>query len=514
MVALGILLSRISGLLRDAVFSRYFGLTLQADAFRAALRMPNVLQNLLGEGTLSASFIPVYSELHHQGRKAEAGRVAGAVFALLVAAGGLLSLVGILAAPLLVSIFLSGFDAERRELTIAATRIIFPMTGVLVLSAWSLGVLNSHRRFLLPYIAPVFWNAAIIATLLFFGGRMDLSELTIALAWGALAGGVLQFGVQLPAVLRLEPELRIRWNLQLEGVRTALRNAAPAVMGRGVVQLSGWLDLFLASWLIQGAVAALTAAQTLYLLPISLFGMSIAAAELPELSRHRQGGLQHLRERLNRGLRQTALFIVPTAIGYVLIGNAVVGAIYQGGRFRPADTVFVHLLLATYALGLFASTSTRLYSSAFYALHETRITARVATIRVLVSGALGAASMFALRGVLFSGHSLGAVGLAAGASIGAWLEWWLLRRRLSARVEGDVGVPRGFLARLAAAALVGTAAAGAVYYLLLPALHPVLRGGLALALYGALYFPLTAWLGVPEAGWIMDRIRRRLGRSE
>jgi putative peptidoglycan lipid II flippase len=384
------------------------------------------------------------------------------------------------------------------------------MTGVLVLSAWSLGVLNSHRRFLLPYIAPVFWNAAMIATLVFFGGRLDLSQLTIALAWGALVGGALQFLVQLPAVLRLEPALRIRWDLQLEGVRTAIRNATPAILGRGVVQLSGWLDLFLASWLIQGAVAALTAAQTLYLLPISLFGMSIAAAELPEMSRHRQGGLDVLRDRLNRGLRQTALFVVPTLVGYILIGNAVVGAIYQGGRFRPEDTRFVHLLLATYALGLFASTSTRLYSSAFYALHQTRVTARVATIRVLVSGAIGAAAMFGLRGVLLDGgHSLGAVGLAAGASLGAWLEWWLLRRRLGAHVEGDVGVPLPFLARIGAAALLGTGAAGALFYLL-PGLHPLLRGGLALALYGALYFPIAAALGVTEASVAIERIRRRL----
>jgi putative peptidoglycan lipid II flippase len=305
----------------------------------------------------------------------------------------------------------------------------------------------------------------------------------------------------------------VRWNLQLEGVRTTLHNATPAVLGRGVVQLSGWLDLFLASWLVQGAVAALTAAQTLYLLPVSLFGMSIAAAELPELSRQRQGGMAALRERLNRGLRQTALFIVPTAIGYLLIGNAIVGAVYQGGRFEAADTVFVHLLLATYALGLYASTSTRLYSSAFYALHETRITARVAVTRVLVSGAIGAGAMLALRGVLFSGHSLGAVGLAAGASIGAWLEWWLLRRRLSQRVAGAVGVPAAFLGRLVAAALTGTAAAAALYYLL-PGLHHVLRGGLALAVYGLLYFPVAARLGVPEAGRVLSRVLARVGGSE
>jgi putative peptidoglycan lipid II flippase len=291
-----------------------------------------------------------------------------------------------------------------------------------------------------------------------------------------------------------------------------LRNAGPAIMGRGVVQLSGWLDLFLASWLIQGAVAAITAAQTLYLLPISLFGMSIAAAELPELSRQRQGSMQALAERLNRGLRQTALFVVPTVIGYLFIGNAVVGAIYQGGRFRASDTAFVHLLLATYAIGLFASASTRLYSSAFYALHDTKVTARIATVRVLVSGAIGAASMLLLRNVLFNGHSMGAVGLAAGASVGAWLEWWLLRDRLNARVHQAVGIPLPYLARLGLAALAGTGAAAALFYLL-PG-PTVLRGGGALLLYGAIYFPAAAALGVPEANRVLERVRGRLRRGE
>jgi putative peptidoglycan lipid II flippase len=510
-VAAGILASRVSGLVREALVARYFGLGIQADALRAALRMPNVLQNLLGEGTLSASFIPVYSELLHQGRKQEAGRVAGAVFALLVAVGGLLSLVGVLLAPVLVRIFLWGFEGERRELTIALTRIIFPMTGVLVLSAWALGVLNSHRRFLLPYTAPVLWNAAIVATLLAFGGRLDVTGLAFAVSWGALVGGALQFLVQLPAVLRLERDLRIRWDLQLEGVRTALRNAGPAVAGRGVVQLSGWLDMFLASLLAAGALAGLSAAQTLYLLPVSLFGMSVAAAELPELARSREGGARVLRERIRAGLRRTAMFVVPTVVGYILIGRIVVGAVYQGGRFDADATAFVHLLLATYSLGLLASTATRLYSSAFYALHDTRTPARIAMLRVVVSGAIGAGLMLLMRDWYWHGLPIGAVALALGASVGAWLEWWLLRRRLEPRLEGAVGIDARTLAAMFLAALAGAGAAWGVS-LLLAGFGPFLRGAAALATYGVVFFPLASMLGVEEAGSVLRRVTRRLRR--
>ncbi|MGH7575549.1 MAG: murein biosynthesis integral membrane protein MurJ, partial [Longimicrobiales bacterium] len=368
-VAAGILLSRISGLIRQRVFAQYFATSLYADVFTAALRMPTVLQNLLGEGALSASFIPVYAELIEQGRKEEAGRVAGAVFALLVALAGGISLIGIFAAPVIVSIFTMGFEGVRRELTITCVRIIFPMAALLVLSAWALGIQNSHRRFFISYVAPVLWNAAMIATLLFFGRRMDLAELVVALAWGALAGGVLQFAVQLPRVLKLERDLKIRWDTQLEGVRTALRNVGPVVMGRGVVQLSSYIEILLASYLVAGGVAALGYAQMLYLLPVSLFGMSVAAAELPELARQRTADVEVLRHRVNAGLRQIAVFVVPSAVACLLLGDIVVAAVYQTGDFGRADTLFVWVVLAGYAIGLLASTATRLFSSAYYALH-------------------------------------------------------------------------------------------------------------------------------------------------
>jgi putative peptidoglycan lipid II flippase len=528
-VAAGILLSRISGLVRDIVFANYFGTSQYASAFRAAVRMPNVLQNLLGEGTLSASFIPVYSRLLDRGEKDAAGRLAGAIFALLVAVAGGLALFGVFMAPVLVSIFLPGFTGEQREITILLTRIIFPMAGVLVLSAWALGILNSHRKFFVSYTAPVLWNAAMIAVLVFFGTRLDQRGLVVALAWGALVGGALQFLVQVPWILRLERDLRVGWAFGAEAPRTVLRNALPAISGRGVVQLSGWVDMVLASLLFEGAVAVLGYAQTFYMLPVSLFGMSIAAAELPELSRAGAGDAEPLRRRLTAGLQQMAVFVVPSAVGYLLLGDVILGAMYERGDFTRSDTLLVYLVLAGYSAGLLASTATRLYSSAFFALQDTKTPAKIAFVRVVTSALLGGALMVTLEPVEVLGYTIGSgdpvlvfgnpagtAGLAAGAGLAAWVEWLLLRRALARRI-GDVSAGAVLLRLIAAAVLAGAAARGLL--LVLPPVPSVLVLGiemrriitavLALAPFGVIYFGVATLLGVAEASVVIERLARR-----
>ena len=498
------------------MFGHYFGTSLHADAFRAGLRLPNILQNLLGEGTLSASFIPVYSELLEEGREEEAGRVAGAIFGLLLAVAAALSLAGILLAPVFVSVFLPGFEGERRELTIQITRIIFPMTGTLVLSAWALGILNSHRRFFASYVAPVLWNGAMIATLLFFGGSLTPDRLVIALAWGALAGGLLQFGVQLPWVLRLERQLKISWNTRLVAVREAAKNAAPVILGRGVVQLSGYVDFVLASLLAAGAVATVGYAQTLYVLPVSLFGMSIAAAELPELARQRLGEEEQLRVRTNAGLQRIAFYVVPSFVVFVLLGDLAVAAIFQTGEFDPTDTTIVYLTLVGFSIGLVASTGTRLFSSTFFALRDTRTPAKYAIIRVLTAAALGFTLMIqfepalglemgVFQGVSVGGQPLGAVGLAAGSGIAAWVEWTLLRRALRRHI-GPVGASAAAVWRMFAAALIAAAVAWGIR-LAVGALHPIYEAALVFSAFGATYFAVAGLLGLAEARGVLARIR-------
>jgi putative peptidoglycan lipid II flippase len=274
LVASGILFSRIAGLIRERVFAHYFGNSDAADAFKAAFRIPNILQNLFGEGVLSASFIPVYAGLLARKEDAEARRTAGAVAALLSLSTSILVLIGVLATPLLIDAIAPGFTGDKRELTIRLVRILFPGAGLLVLSAWCLGILNSHGRFFLSYTAPVVWNAAMIGTLLGFGSHYAQYPLAVILSWGSVLGSSLQVAVQLPAVLRLLHGLHLSLAYHLENVQTVVRNFFPVFFSRGVVQISAYVDALLASLLPTGAVAALAYAQTLYTLPVSLFGMS------------------------------------------------------------------------------------------------------------------------------------------------------------------------------------------------------------------------------------------------
>ncbi len=522
-VAAGILLSRISGLLREGIFSHFFGTSMYADAFRAALRMPNALQNLLGEGTLSASFIPVYSELLEEGRKEDAGRLAGAIFSLLFVLASGLVLIGILAAPLLVSIFTPGFEGERREITITLVRIIFPMTGVLVLYAWTLGILNSHRRFFLSYVAPVLWNGAIIATMLFFGWNWEQDALVVAVGWGAFVGGVLQFAIQLPWVFRLEKNLVLTFAREMKERAEVIRNAIPAVLGRGVVQISGYLDMILASLLAVGGVAAIAYAQTLYMLPVSLFGMSVAAAELPELSRERKKGVEVLRKRANEALGRMSFYVIPSLFGFLALGDVIVGAMYQRGEFGRPQTLLVAATLAAYAVALTATTATRLYNSTFFALRDTKTPAKVAALRVLIAAGLGFLFMIQFEAVDLFGRTVGpglfselriddtpdpiffgAVGLALGSGIAAWIEWFILRRILGRRV-GKIRAGADTLVRIVVAAVVATAVAWATR-LVVPAIHPIPDAALILGAFVLVYFPLTSWMGLEEAKRYTRRI--------
>ncbi len=230
----------MTGFVRQSFFAHYFGLESDAaDAFSAAFRIPNFLQNLFGEGALSASFIPVYAGLLAREEREEADRVAGAVLSLLALVVSVLVLVGVLATPFLIALIAPGFTGTKRDLTIQIVRILFPGVGLLVLSAWCLGVLNSHQRFLLSYTAPVMMNIAMILTLALYG-QQPLAPLAVLLAWGSVGGSALQFIVQVPVVLRVAPNLRLVLDLGSEHVRTVVRNFAPVFVSRGVVQLSAF----------------------------------------------------------------------------------------------------------------------------------------------------------------------------------------------------------------------------------------------------------------------------------
>jgi len=528
LVGAGIFLSRIAGLGREMVFSFYFGNSAVADAWGAALRTPNVIQNLLGEGTLSASFVPVYARFLEEGRERDAGRFAGATLGILGVIASGAALIGVLAAPLLIGLFYPRWDPAKQALTVQLVRILFPMTAVLAVSAWALGVLNSHRRFFVSYVAPVLWNLAMIATLLAFGSALAWeaqgrdADLMVALAAGALAGSVLQLGIMLPWAIPVLRHFRLSVSRRAVGVAEAIRNFVPVVTARGVVNVSGLLDYILAGLLVDGAVSILRYGQTLYLLPISLFGMSIAASELPELSRAGSADLAATRERVRRALERVAFLLVPSTLAYLTLGDVFVAGLLERGDFDRPDTVAVYAVLAAYALGITASSGSRVLSSAFYALRDARTPARIAYFRVGVSLAIGLALMFPLDRVGVDGLRLGAIGLALGASVSAWMENVLLHRRLEAAL-GTHRPPRARVLRVGAAALLAALLALAAKALLgsavparaglltgllgtnSPWLWPLAAAGTGLV-FGGSYLTIASALGV---GVPLSRILRK-----
>jgi putative peptidoglycan lipid II flippase len=508
LVASGILFSRVIGLVRERVFGFYFGVTPEADAFRAAFRIPNLLQNLFGEGVLSASFIPVYASLVAHEEKEEATRVAGAVLSILALVVSALVLVGVLAAPWLVDLIAAGFPPAKRDLTVTIVRVLFPGAGLLVLSAWCLGILNSHKRFFLSYSAPVLWNVAMIAALLAFGARSTLSELAVWLAWGSVIGSALQMLVQLPVVLRVLGRLRMGIATRSSHVREVVRNFGPVFLGRGVVQISGYVDAWIASFLIDGSVAALTYAQNLSMLPVSLFGMAASAAELPAMSALRGEATavaSAMRSRLDIAMRRVAFWIIPSAVAFFAIGDVVAGVVYQNGRFDRPTAIWVWWILAGSAIGLLPTTLGRLYSSSLYAMRDAKTPFRFAVIRVTLTMILGYLFAMPLRIALGLQPQWGAVALTVSSGIAGWVEFVLLRAAVGRRV-GRTGIPAQRLLVLWSCAIVAAAAAWGVR-VVLPINHPLWGGAIVIAAYGAAFF-FAAWVfGIEES----DGVARRIG---
>lgn len=513
-VAAGILLSRAAGLVRQSVFAFYFGNTDAADVFNAGFRIPNLLQNLFGEGALSASLIPVYARLRARGEEEEAARVASVVGTLLALVTSLLVLVGVLATPFLIDLIAPGFEGEKRAATIRLVQIFFPGAGLLVQSAWCLGVLNSHRKFFLSYVAPVVWSACIVAALVFFGRQGGGYPLAEWAAWGSVAGSALQFLVQLPVVCSVTAG-RLRPSLAAGGahVREVFRNFGPVALSRGVVQVSAYIDQMIASFLPSGAVAALAYAQVLYTLPVSLFGISISAAELPELSsalgtKEEVGAI--LRGRLDRAAGRIAFFVVPSVAALAAHGDSLAALLFQHGRFQHSDARYVWTVLAGSAVGLLAATLGRLYSSAFYALRDTRTPLRFAVVRVLLTSALGYLFALPLPRLLGVDATWGTAGLTASAGVAGWVEFALLRRALRRRI-GAVGLARERLLRLWSCAGLAALAGWGVKLLLPVALWPFLRAAVILSAFGACYLGVASAFG--EAG-LGGLIRGSIGKNK
>lgn len=518
LVGLGIFLSRISGLIRVRVFAHYFGNSDAADAFNAALKIPNFLQNLFGEGVLSASFIPVYANLiadahnekQNNDNQIEAARVASIIASLLFLTVSLIVLLGIVATPYIIDIVAPGFKEEKRLLTIKLVQIIFPGTGLLVMSAWCLGILNSHRKFFLSYVAPVVWNATMIATLFLFGSGSNQFDLARVLAYGLVLGSFLQFALQVPSAFKLIQFFKPSLDTKVTNVRIVIRNFFPVVISRGVIQLSAYIDSMLASLLPTGAVSTLAYAQTLYLLPVSLFGMSISASELPAMSSIK-GSVDEinrlLKVRLESGLRKIAFFIIPSVCAFIFLGNVLIAAILQSGEFKVSDVNYVWMVLIGSTVGLLASTMGRLYSSTFYSLKDTKTPLKFAFVRVFLTTVLGFCFAFPLPRLLGIDATWGTAGLTASAGIAGWIEFYLLRRALNRQI-GLTVLKINYQLKLWFCALLASGF-GFLATLYIQS-TPILQAIEVFLFFGLFYFTLTYILGIEESKTTIDKILKRI----
>ena len=411
------------------------------------------------------------------------------------------------------------------------TRILFPSTGLLVLSAWCLGVLNSHRKFFLSYAAPVVWNLAQIAVLLVAGPRVDEDRLTTLLAWGVVAGSALQLAVQLPVLWPLLGRFRPSLETTSAAMRAVLRGFLPILVarGRGPDQRAGGHLLRLAHLARDGGRARLHAAPGpppgVALRHVGLGGRAARAARARRRSDAEASA--RLRTRIDRGLERIAFFVVPSAVAFLFLGDVLGGLLFQTGRFDAADTRWLWYLLMGSAVGLVAGTLGRLYASAFYALQDARTPLAFASLRVVLSAVLAYVSVRYGPGWFGVPVEIGAVGITATTGFAAWLEYLLLRRALARRI-GRTGIPVRQLLWFWGSALAagGLALLGKTWMtarvgpdpaltrfwgwqvLPAPALSPILVAALLIPVFGGVYLGLTALGGASQLRNVISRLRR------
>lgn len=462
-VMLGIGVSRVFGLVREQVVAFYFGRAAAYSAFVAAYKIPNLIRVLLGEGNLSASFIPVLAERMRAAEPDAARALARSILGLVLLVVGIVTIVGMLAAPALAWVVAPGFDPGLRALVARLIVVLFPTCAFMVVGAWCMGVLHVHGRFFWPNMAPVFWSIVSAGALIAFVGRTPWEPVWI-LAWGVVAGSALQLVVQLPATRAVLGTLAPKGGWRDLQVRRVVTLFVPMLAGTGVAQLSTLVDIEIATFLGDEGVATLAYAQRIYLLPLSLFGVAIAQVALPTFAheaaaagalgaatgRTGEAGSRAVAAELDRAWRRMAFFVIPSSVGLVAFGRPAVSVLFEHGAFDAADTTAVTWVLAGYAAGLLAYGSTRLFATAFYALQDTRTPVRAAVAALVANVALGVALAWwiGLPGI--------ALGTALASTLNAMLLAARLKRRLGAVLGPDVWAGlRSMLAAAAAAVLVG-----------------------------------------------------------
>ena len=431
-VSVAIAMSRLTGLVRESVLSRFFGAGAVMDAFNLGFRIPNLTRDLFAEGALSSAFVPTFTEYLTTKSKQEAARLANLVATTLIIVVGMICALGVLFAPVLVRVLAPGFEEipGKFELAVTMTRIMFPFLLLVALAAQAMGILNACNRFFVPAIASTFFNLGSVVIGLItgyvIGPHVHLSPIE-GMAVGVVCGGALQLAWQIPSLRRAGFHFRPELHWSHPGLIHILQLMGPAILGNAATQVNVMVNTNFASQLGNGPVSWLGYAFRFMQLPLGLFGVAIASATLPSISRSAAAGrIDEFRRTLSRSLAMVLLLTIPSSIGLAVLGRSIIGAVYQGGRFTISDTNQTALALSCYALGLAGYSALKVLSPSFYALND----ARTPMFISLVSIAVNFTVAYTLTHHTTLGHAGLALSTSSVATFGAIVQFWLLRNRI------------------------------------------------------------------------------------
>jgi len=497
--------SRVFGYIRDMVVASFFGTGMAADAFFVAFRLPNLLRRLIGEGSMTVSFIPVFTDYVKHGNKEETERFLASCFSLLICLLLMVTAAGVLAAPWLVRIIAPGFIKfpEKFSLTVSLTRVVFPYIFFISFVAFSMGVLNTYRVFFPPAFSPVLLNVSMIGSVLLL--YKFFHPPIYALAIGVLIGGVLQLAFQVPFLIRHGFPFRFTWNPRHPGLKKVLALMGPSILGVAVYQLTVFINTLLASFLPSGSVSYLYYADRLMQFPLGIFAIAMGTAALPSFSSLSGGDLKPLAEAIGFTLRLILMIAIPASVGLIFLREPIIGILFQRGAFTAASRHATALALLGYAVGLFAVSGVRVVVPGYYALKDAKTPVRIAIVALAVNVALGVILMFPLK------H----LGLALATSISSIVNLFLLVLILNRRLRSLEWRAMG----KSMAEIIFASAGMGVFLFLFQRWMPILTlssfGERLLCLVaaliggGALYLIFLLGLRNPELRYIIRTLRER-----
>lgn len=432
--AFGTTLSRILGYIRDMLVANLFGAGMFADAFYAAFRIPNLFRRLLGEGSFSAAFIPVFSQYLHTKEKSETQKFLNSVFTALLLLLIVICILGIIFAPVLVKLIAWGFSdsPEKMQLTIELTRLMFPFILFICLAAFLLSILNTLQSFFIPAFAPSALSFSEIIYMLALAPMFAPGNQIKGLAISVIAGGALHFIIQYPKLKSLGWNLRFNFNLKHPGIRKIVFLMIPSMIGLSVDQINAFVDNICASFLMEGSITALYYSNRLMQLPLAIFGLAFASVSLPALSKaYAQNDIPTFKNSLNYSIRFTVFTLIPAAVGLMVIGLPVVTLLFEHGKFDSFASFITNNALFYYSLGLPAYAMAKIFANAFYSFQDTKTPVKTAIWAMILHVILCVILM----------RPMGVGGLALATAIASYFNMILLIFYLRKRI-GSLGIKK------------------------------------------------------------------------